>query len=281
MKFLVHMSEERSSICTQEEGLPLRHCIWFILSPSCSIFARGLKVPLVIQLTDDEKCMWKNLTVEESQRLTRDYAKDIIACGFDVTRTFIFSDFDYVEHGEGWKEKFSTCAGSSIISKFLSTSVGGQDNLRCLIPCTIDQRIKHGDWDDCSFSNFVCSFVLMNAFFLFFFYILMPCYIGSRFVRDPYFRMTRDVDLPFKYLSFFMDDDAKLEAIRKEYGAGRVLTGEVKQLLIQVLTELVERHRRARAAVTDVMVDAFMAVRPPYPIYSAKVEAERNLHAHL
>ncbi|KAI5326775.1 hypothetical protein L3X38_035849 [Prunus dulcis] len=30
------------------------------------IFARGLKVPLVIQITDDEKCMWKNLTVEES-----------------------------------------------------------------------------------------------------------------------------------------------------------------------------------------------------------------------
>ncbi|CAL2269702.1 unnamed protein product [Prunus armeniaca] len=60
-----------------------------------------------------------------------------------------------------------------------------------------------------------------------------------------------EVDLPFKYLSFFMDDDDKLEPIRKEYSAGRVLTGEVKQLLIQVLTELVERHRRARAAVTD------------------------------
>ncbi|PQM37306.1 tryptophan--tRNA ligase cytoplasmic-like [Prunus yedoensis var. nudiflora] len=71
-----------------------------------------------------------------------------------------------------------------------------------------------------------------------------------------------EVDIPFKYLSFFLDDDAKLEEIRKEYGAGSMLTGEVKQLLIQVLTELVERHRRARAAVTDEMVDAFMAVRP-------------------
>lgn len=30
-----------------------------------------------------------------------------------------------------------------------------------------------------------------------------------------------------------------------------MLTGEVKQRLIQVLTELVERHRKARAAVTD------------------------------
>lgn len=37
----------------------------------------------------------------------------------------------------------------------------------------------------------------------------------------------------------------------QEYGAGRMLTGEVKQRLTQVLTEMVERHRRARAAVTD------------------------------
>nr|GFA21667.1 tryptophan--tRNA ligase, cytoplasmic [Tanacetum cinerariifolium] len=56
----------------------------------------AFKVPLVIQLTDDEKYMWKNLSVEESKRLARENAKDIIAIGFDVSRTFIFSDFDYV-----------------------------------------------------------------------------------------------------------------------------------------------------------------------------------------
>ncbi|TYJ99950.1 tryptophan--tRNA ligase [Cucumis melo var. makuwa] len=60
-----------------------------------------------------------------------------------------------------------------------------------------------------------------------------------------------EVDIPIKYLNFFLDDDAELERITKEYGAGRMLTGEVKQRLIQVLTEMVERHRRARAAVTD------------------------------
>ena len=50
----------------------------------------------MIQLTDDEKCMWKNLSVEECKRLARENAKDIIACGFDISRTFMFSDFDYV-----------------------------------------------------------------------------------------------------------------------------------------------------------------------------------------
>ena len=62
----------------------------------CRYLQEAFKVPLVIQLTDDEKCMWTNLSVEESQRLARENAKDIIACGFDVTKTFIFSDFDYV-----------------------------------------------------------------------------------------------------------------------------------------------------------------------------------------
>lgn len=71
-----------------------------------------------------------------------------------------------------------------------------------------------------------------------------------------------EVDIPVKYLSFFLDDDAELENIKKEYGAGRMLTGEVKKRLIEVLTDMVERHRKARAAVTDEMVDAFMAVRP-------------------
>ncbi|XP_022861190.1 tryptophan--tRNA ligase, cytoplasmic-like [Olea europaea var. sylvestris] len=71
-----------------------------------------------------------------------------------------------------------------------------------------------------------------------------------------------EVDIPIKYLGFFLEDDAELEHIRKEYGAGRMLTGEVKKRLIEVLTEMVERHCRARAAVTDEMVDVFMAIRP-------------------
>lgn len=37
----------------------------------------------------------------------------------------------------------------------------------------------------------------------------------------------------------------------QEYGAGRMLTGDVKKRLGEVLTELVERHQRARATVTE------------------------------
>ena len=53
-------------------------------------------VPLVIQLTDDEKFLYKDLSVDEAHRLAYENIKDIIACGFDVNKTFIFSDIDYI-----------------------------------------------------------------------------------------------------------------------------------------------------------------------------------------
>ena len=56
----------------------------------------AFNVPLVIQLTDDEKFLWKDISVEEAHRLAYENIKDIIACGFDVNKTFIFSDIDYI-----------------------------------------------------------------------------------------------------------------------------------------------------------------------------------------
>jgi tryptophanyl-tRNA synthetase len=46
---------------------------------------------------DDEKYLFKHeLKVEQTQQFSRANAKDIIACGFNLQKTFIFSDFDYV-----------------------------------------------------------------------------------------------------------------------------------------------------------------------------------------
>lgn len=53
-------------------------------------------VPLVIQMTDDEKFLWKDLKLDECNRLAHENAKDIIACGFDKNKTFIFSDIEYI-----------------------------------------------------------------------------------------------------------------------------------------------------------------------------------------
>lgn len=76
-----------------------------------------------------------------------------------------------------------------------------------------------------------------------------------------------NVDVPYKWLEFFLDDDDELKRIGTEYGAGRMLTGEVKKVLINVLQELVGRHQRARALVNDDVVRAFMAPRAMHNLW--------------
>ena len=75
-------------------------CLSASLFLSLSLRLRYLQdvfdVPLVIQMTDDEKFMWRELELEEAHRLAYENAKDIIACGFDVEKTFIFSNIDYM-----------------------------------------------------------------------------------------------------------------------------------------------------------------------------------------
>lgn len=57
-------------------------------------------VPLVIMLTDDEKYLFKdNLEVEEVEQFSRENAKDIISLGFDVNKTFMFSNITYMGQG--------------------------------------------------------------------------------------------------------------------------------------------------------------------------------------
>lgn len=65
-------------------------------------------VPLVIQLTDDEKFYWKDLTVEQTEQMAKENMKDIIACGFDPEKTFIFTDFEYMGYGLSNKQTNTT-----------------------------------------------------------------------------------------------------------------------------------------------------------------------------
>ena len=52
---------------------------------------------LVIQLTDDEKFLFKpDLKIDQAHTYAFENARDIIAFGFDLNKTFIFSNLDYV-----------------------------------------------------------------------------------------------------------------------------------------------------------------------------------------
>jgi tryptophanyl-tRNA synthetase len=289
-------------------------------------------VPLVIQLTDDEKALWRNLDVDEARRLARENAKDIIACGFDVDRTFIFSDFDYLG-GAFYRNvvRIQRCVTMNQVRGIFGFSMEdhigkisfpaiqaapsfpdcfphifgtaaecGAGKVRCLIPCAIDQdpyfrmtrdvasRIGHakpaliesrffpalqGESGKMSASD-PNSAIFVND---------TPKQIKDKVTKYAFSGGGRtleehrekganlEVDVPFKYLQFFLEDDDRLAEIAREYSSGRMLTGEVKGELAALLTDLVGRHQRARAEVTEGVVDAFMAARP------MKAQAEASL----
>lgn len=48
-------------------------------------------------MKDDEKALFKDkLTFEDTYKFSLQNARDIIACGFDMKKTFIYSDLAYV-----------------------------------------------------------------------------------------------------------------------------------------------------------------------------------------
>jgi tryptophanyl-tRNA synthetase len=73
-----------------------------------------------------------------------------------------------------------------------------------------------------------------------------------------------DVDVPFKWLQFFLEDDEELAQIEKEYGSGTGKywsTGEVKARLVQELKDIVKIHQKDRAKIDLKEVQSWMSVR--------------------
>lgn len=71
-----------------------------------------------------------------------------------------------------------------------------------------------------------------------------------------------EVDIPYHYLRFFLEDDNELEEIKVKYGRGEMLTGEIKAKCIEVLQKFVGEFQERRALVTDNVLEHFLSIRP-------------------
>ncbi len=61
------------------------------------------------------------------------------------------------------------------------------------------------------------------------------------------------VDVPFQYLRFFFEaDDAELERIAEQYRSGELLSGELKEIAIERITDFLGAHQRRRAELGDL-----------------------------
>lgn len=294
-------------------------------------------VPLVIQMTDDEKFLWKRDEIpstHDAYEMTRQNARDIIAIGFDPTKTFIFSDLHYV--GRMWANITSlarltsansvkavfgftgqrVCEVASApshhrldsmnIGQFHFPAVqaapsfsssfphifGADSNLPCLIPCAIDQdpyfrltrevapklgyrkpALLHskffpalqGAHEKMSASSKISAVYLTDTPEEIYTKVLLEIAFCARDSRPPTqikehaFSGGKDsaeeqrrtganlsVDVSIAYLEFFMEDDAELARIKDAYGSGKMLTDELKDILIRVMVDVVQRHQRYR-----------------------------------
>jgi len=157
------------------ESLHFGHLIPFIIT---KWLQEVFDVPCVIQLTDDEKFLWKDLQLEECNRLAHVNMKDIIACGFNPEKTFIFSDLDYIPSCKEfyWNMvRIQKCVNYNQAQKifgFDGTSYIGKISFPAIQACP-------------SFStSFPHIFGSKKD---------VPCLIPCAIDQDPYFRMTRDV----------------------------------------------------------------------------------------
>jgi len=56
-----------------------------------------------------------------------------------------------------------------------------------------------------------------------------------------------DIDVPYQWLYFFFEkDDKRLMEIREEYSSGRMLSGEIKEILIEKVIAFLEEHNAKR-----------------------------------
>ena len=93
-----------------------------------------------------------------------------------------------------------------------------------------------------------------------------------------------DVDVPYKYLMFFLEDDDELAKIKEQYEKGELMTGEIKALCIKELQEYVTAFQQRRAKVTDEVVADFFSKKgllfkgePADKLSPAEVEAARKV----
>jgi len=298
------------------ESLHLGHLIPFHFT---AWLQRAFKVPLVIQLTDDEKFLWKDLTLEECERLGRENAKDIIACGFDAKRTFIFSDVNYMctpmyknmmkiakcvtlnqvrgifgftgDSNIGQVGFPPTQAAPSFPDCFPHMFGENKKSLRCLIPCAIDQdpyfrmtrdvapRIGgykpaliesrffpalKGESGKMSASDASSAIYVTDSPKEIKNKVNKYAFSGGQLTVEDHRRIggNLDVDISWKWLNFFLEDDEELVKIGEEYSSGRMLSGEIKAKLIDTLVPIVLAHQAARQAVDDALIDEFMSTQP-------------------
>lgn len=278
-----------------------------------------LGCPLVIQLTDDEKFLFRDIPLGATMdKIVHSNIMDIIAFGFDPKRTFIFRNTSYM--GEMYstvleiqrcittnaaKNTFgfgdtdnigkiafpATQAAPSFVSAFRKVLPIKSHNMRCLIPCAIDQdpffvltrsiseRIKRhkpallhtkflpalkGAAHKMSSSAESNGVILLTDNLPTIQRKLRKAFSGGSGTMEDLRQngANLDADVAFHFIRTFCNDDGAVDAVAKGYRDGTLTSVDVKEKAAAVLWDDVLRAwQERRAQVTAEVVCEFTAVR--------------------
>lgn len=168
------------------DSMHLGHLLPFIF---CKYLQDVFDCPIVIQITDDEKYFYQQVQSDKYKpkdltwfsEIAIENIKDIIACGFNPDKTFIFRDVEYIQYMYP-----NICRLQRHITYSQIKGIFGLDGSENsgkvaypaiqAVPC-MSSTFPHIFGDK---NNGVC---------------LIPCGID----QDPYFRMTRDIAQRMKF----------------------------------------------------------------------------------
>ncbi|AFM99314.1 aminoacyl-tRNA ligase [Encephalitozoon hellem ATCC 50504] len=291
------------------KAMHIGHVVPFLL---CKYIQDTFKIPLVIQMTDDEKFLWKNIRLEDAIENGKENIKDIVALGFDPKLTYIFSNVESSHHFEKNVLKVAKTINLNEASKIfgfnMSSSIGQvgfpskeiapcfsssfkfiQEGAMCLVPAAVDQdpyfRLARdkakmlgekkpatmyvsllpdlkGVNRKMSASDPNSSIYLDDSQEVIRKKISVHAYSGGGKTLEEHRERggNIDVDVPFEYLKYFLDDDQELERYRSGYIKGEITSKEMKEKCIAIIQTFVLKYQETRKNVTEEDVKAFMDI---------------------
>jgi len=207
-----------------------------------------------------------------------------------VTGSTVRSIFGFEDSDNIGKVSFPAIQAAPSFSNSFPHIFGNRTDIPCLIPCAIDQdpyfrmtrdaapRLGYvkpalihskffpalqGPNSKMSASIATSAIFLTDSPALIKEKVQQHAFSGGKATKaeQVQFGANVDIDVSYQYLTFFLHDEKRLDDIKEKYSTGKMLTSEIKQILIDVLTDLVIRHQEARATVTEDVVTAFLTPR--------------------
>ncbi|ELA46358.1 tryptophan-tRNA ligase [Vavraia culicis subsp. floridensis] len=184
------------------KSMHIGHVIPFML---CKYLQDIFDVPLVIQITDDEKYLFKNLQITESVEFAKSNIKDIIAFGFNPEKTFIFSnvsiydgreDVSDASNGVNQNDTCTSCGSVGNSSKKKNPYNGFfKKELVLAKSITLHEGSKIFGFDantSIGQISFPVRQLLPCFYSVFTFLNKSNCLVPAAIDQDPYFRLARD-----------------------------------------------------------------------------------------